>query len=333
MPAIILDQVVDFSPMIELQDTPDTLIASLGLFDTHYHATTAIEIGKQKNADGLIPARERGGERNFLIMDAPSVKVFRIPFFPLDKNIKAQDIQFFRSFAQAGINDSLRSEAEVVNRYMTQIMRDVAKTKETIFADAVRGFAYNGPGGAANSAYNWYTEWNATQKVVAVDFASTDVSPAATIEAEARAYIIDEKQDGSTATRIVALASREFFASLVNSPFVRQAYQYFQGTPNLLRDRLSGNMDVQVFEWNGVTYIEDIHGNIPAGEAFVFPMGIPDMFQAHYAPADTPELANTVARELYTFMVSEHRTVQLQSEFSLLAVNTRPELVVRLTTA
>lgn len=333
MPAIILDQVVDFSPMIELQDTPDTLIASLGLFDTYYHATTAIEIGKQKNADGLIPARERGGERNFLTMDAPSVKVFRIPFFPLDKNIKAQDIQSFRSFAQAGINDNLRSEAEVVNRYMTQIMRDVAKTKETIFADAVRGFAYNGPGGAANSTYNWYTEWNATQKVVAIDFASTTVSPAATVEQEARAYIIDEKQDGSTATRIVALASREFFASLVNSPFVRQAYQYFQGTPNLLRDRLNGNMDVQVFEWNGVTYIEDIHGNIPAGEAFVFPMGIADMFQAHYAPADTPELANTVARELYTFMVSEHRTVQLQSEFSLLAVNTRPELVVRLTTA
>ncbi|QOI68059.1 major head protein [Escherichia phage VEcB] len=333
MPAIILDQVVDFSPMIELQETPDTLIASLNLFDVQYHATTAIEIGRQKNADGLIPARERGGERNFLTMDAPSVKVFRIPFFPLDKNIKAQDIQSFRSFAMGGINDNLRTEAEVVNRYMTQILRDVAKTKEKIFAEAVMGRAYNGVGGAANSAYNWYTEWGASQKSVSVDFSSTTVSPAATIEQEARAYIIDQKQDGSTATRIVALCSREFFASLVNSPFVRQAYQYFQGTPNLLRDRLSGNMDVQVFEWNGVTYIEDIHGNIPAGEAFVLPMGIPDMFQAHYAPADTPELANTVARDLYTFMVSEHRTVQLQSEFSLLAVNTRPELVVKLTTA
>lgn len=333
MPAIILDQVVDFSPMIELQDSPDTLISSLGLFDTYYHQTTAIEIGKEKVNDGLIPARERGGERNFLTMAQPTVKVFRIPFFPLDKNIKAQDIQSFRSFAMAGINDQLRTEAEVVNRYMTQILRDVAKTKETIFANAVMGTAYVGTGGSVNSAYNWYTEWDATQKVVPIDFASTTVSPAATIEAEARAYIIDTKQDGSTATRIVALCSREFFASLVNSPFVRQAYQYYQGTPNLLRDRLSGNMDVQVFEWNGVTYIEDIHGNIPAGEAYVLPMGIADMFQAHYAPADTPELANTVARELYTFMVSEHRQVQLQSEFSLLAVNTRPELVVRLTTA
>lgn len=332
MPAVILDQVVDFSPMIELQDTPDTLIASLGLFDVQYHATTVVEIGKQKTQDGLIPARERGGERNFLTMDTPEVKVFRIPFFPLDKNIKAQDIQSFRSFAMAGINDSLRTEAEVVNRYMTQILRDAAKTKEKIFAEAVMGRAYTG-GGAANSAYNWYTEWNVTQKSVPVDFASTTVSPAATVEQEARAYIIDEKQDGSTATRIVALCSREFFASLVNSPFVRQAYQYFQGTPNLLRDRLNGNMDVQVFEWNGVTYIEDIHGNIPAGEAYVLPMGIADMFQAHYAPADTPELANTVARELYTFMISEHRTVSLQSEFSLLAVNVRPELIVRLTTA
>lgn len=333
MPAIILDQVVDFSPMIELQDSPDTLIASLGLFETEYHATTAIEIGKEKVADGLIPARERGGERNFLTMDAPEVKVFRIPFFPLDKNIKAQDIQSFRSFAMAGINDSLRTEAEVVNRYMTQILRDVAKTKETIFADAVRGFAYNGPGGAANSAYNWYTVWNQTQKVVPIDFASTTQSPAAVIEAEARAYIIDEKQDGSTATRIIALCSRAFFADLVNSPFVRQAYQYQQSSPNLLRDRLSGDNDVQVFDWNGVTYIEDIHNNIPAGEAYVLPMGIAGMFQAHYAPADTPELANTTARELYTFMVSQHRTVMLQSEFSLLAVNTRPELVVRLTTA
>lgn len=333
MPAIILDQVIDFSPMIELQDTPDTLIASLNLFDVTRHATTAIEIGKEKVADGLIPARERGGERNFLTMDAPEVKVFRIPFFPLDKNIKAQDIQSFRSFAMAGINDTLRSEAEVVNRYMTQILRDVAKTKETIYANAVMGYAYTGPNGARNSAYNWYTEWGVTQHTVAVDFTSTTVSPAAVIEAEARAYIIDTKQDGSTATRIVALCSRKFFADLVNSPFVRQAYQYFQGTPNLLRDRLSGNLDVQVFEWNGVTYIEDIHNNIPAGEAYIMPMGIADMFQAHYAPADTPELANTLGQDLYTFMVSEHRQVQLQSEFSLLAVNTRPELVVRLTSA
>lgn len=333
MAAIILDQVVDFSPMIDLQDTPDTLIASLNLFDTTYHATTAIEIGKQKVTDGLISARERGGERNFLTMNTPDVKVFRIPFFPLDKNIKAQDIQSFRSFAMAGINDSLRTEAEVVNRYMAQILRDVAKTKETIFAQAVMGKAYVGDNGSVNSAYDWYNVWGATQKVVPVDFASTTTSPAAVIEAQGRAYIIDTKQDGSTATRIIALCSREFFASLVNSPFVRLSYQNYQGSPNLLRDRISGDNDVQVFEWNGITYIEDIHGNIPAGEAYLLPMGIPEMFQAHYAPADTPELANTQARELYTFLISQHRTVQLQSEFSLLAVNTRPELVVRLTTA
>ncbi len=48
MPAVILDQVVDFSPMIELQDSPDTLIASLNLFSVDYHSTTAIEIGKKK---------------------------------------------------------------------------------------------------------------------------------------------------------------------------------------------------------------------------------------------------------------------------------------------
>ena len=75
MPAVILDQVVDFSPMIELQDSPDTLIASLNLFSVDYHSTTAIEIGKEKAEDALISARERGGERNFLTMKNPELKV------------------------------------------------------------------------------------------------------------------------------------------------------------------------------------------------------------------------------------------------------------------
>lgn len=341
MPAILgLDQVVDLTPTLELVKSPNTLVASLGVFDTPvHHRTDAITVGRDQVKDGLIVARERGGERNWLTKSTPNLVPVRIPFFPLDHNIKAQDVQSFRTYASSTdlSADALRSLQEVVDRYTTQILRDVAKTKETILVQAIMGQAYVGTDADGfsnqNMNYNWYTVFGQTQHEVEVDFASNTVSPAAKIEQDARAYIIDNKLDGTAATRIVALCSREFFASLVNNVFVRQAYQYSQQSPNLLRDRLSGDNDVQVFEWNGVTYIEDIHGNIPATEARLFPMGIPNMFQQHYAPADTPELANTEALELYTFMISEHRVVQLQSEFSLLAVNTRPELVVRLTTA
>lgn len=341
MPAILgLDQVVDLTPTLELVKSPNTLVASLGVFDTPvHHRTDAITVGRDKAEDGLIVARERGGERNWLTKSTPNMVPVRIPFFPLDHNVKAQDVQSFRTYASSTdlSTDALRTLQEVIDRYTTQILRDVAKTKETILVQAIMGNAYVGtdPDGFSNKNmnYDWYEVFGQTQHVVPVDFTSTTESPASVIESDARAYIIDNKLDGTTATRIVALCSRAFFGKLINNVFVRQAYQYSQQSPNLLRDRLSGDNDVQVFEWNGVTYIEDIHNNIPAGEARLFPMGIPNMFQQHYAPADTPELANTEAQELYTFMISEHRVVKLESEFSLLAVNARPELVVKLVDA
>ncbi|MBS3973332.1 MAG: major capsid protein, partial [Actinobacteria bacterium] len=83
--------------------------------------------------------------------------------------------------------------------------------------------------------------------------------------------------------------------------------------------------------FNGVLYVEDPYGTIPTDEAYFFPRGIPNMFQAFYAPADTVSDANDVAQDFYMYMLQDHRTAHIETEFSLLAVNTRPELVVRST--
>ena len=52
------------------------------------------------------------------------------------------------------------------------------------------------------------------------------------------------------------------------------------------------------------------------------------MFQLHYAPADTIEDANEIAREAYIWLEETRRTAKVESETSVVAVNTRPELVV-----
>ena len=57
------------------------------------------------------------------------------------------------------------------------------------------------------------------------------------------------------------------------------------------------------------------------------------MFQSFYAPADDVNYANTVAQEGYVFMTTEGRNLKLETEFSLLAVNNRPELVIKLIAA
>lgn len=331
--ANILEQVIDFTPLIQLEETQPTLLSSLGLFDVQHHATTLVSIGRDTENDSLIPARERGGERNWLSMNKEKLAAVSIPFFPLDHNITAQDIQSFRTYMISGLDDNLRTEQEVVQRYLRKILRDQARTKEQIYAAAVQGYAYTGAGGSVNAAYNWYDVWGQTQQAITIDFTSATVDPTAVIEAEGRAYIEDSKGDGSNSTQLFALCGREFFAKLTRNAFVRSAYQFYQGTPNLLRDRISGNNDVQTFEFDGVMYMKDPYGFVASNEAYLFPNGIPNMFQAHYAPADHYQLANTVAQESYVFSydVQAKRTFSLESEFSLLGVNTRPELVVKMT--
>lgn len=331
--AINFEQVVDFTPLLELQPTQPTLLASLGLFDVRHEATTLVSVGRDVANNDLIPARNRAGERNWVTRSDVAMQAFTIPLYPLDKNITAQDIQSLRSYGAVGFSEELRSQEEVVNRYMQQIRVNQALTKEAIYSSAVRGFTFTGTGGSVNSNYNWYDVWGQTQQTISIDFSSSTVDPSEVIESEGRAYIEDNKLDGSTVTRIFCLCGRGFFSSLVHNAFLRSAYQFYNGTPNPIRDRIGGNLDVQIFEFEGVTYMTDPHGFIADNEGYLFPQGIPGMFQSFYAPADHYSYANTVAQEGYVFMVEEGRNLKMETEFSLLAVNNRPELVIKLVAA
>ena len=65
----------------------------------------------------------------------------------------------------------------------------------------------------------------------------------------------------------------------------------------------------------------------------MFPRGIEGMFSMHFAPADHVAFANTTAREAYLFLneVKNGRSQMLETESSVLCVNSRPELVIKLT--
>lgn len=329
--AVYGDQIVDLSPVLNLEQRVPRIITSLNLFSTDYHATDLIEVDRDVEAAGIIPARERNGERNWLTDNRPNGKIFRAPFFPLDHNIKPVDVQSFRDFLLRA--DELETIPATITRYTTKIQRAIDRTKERIFTASIMGYAFTGSTGSVNSAYNYYDEWGVTQQSIAIDFTSTTVDPASVIEAEARGYIVDQRQDDSATTTVICLCGRQFFAAITSNAFTRAAYSFYQGTPNPLRDRISGNANFQTFEYKGVIYVEVDSDMIATDEAYLLPTDVDGMLQAHYAPADTIGAANQVAADQYLFMIETLRTVQLQSDFSLLAVNTRPELVVHLTMA
>lgn len=319
-------QILDYTGLIETMPRIDTLIDSMNLFTTRYGRTTIASIERVDDGGGNIPARQRGGERNHLVSERAKIVNLNIPFFPLDRSINPADIQNFRAY---GSEDAPKTVQDEVNRIMMRLRRNHAILKTSAQYAALQGRSWSPEDPV--SQYNYYEVWGVTQERADVDFTNLAIDPTEVIEAEARAHIIDWAGNNGDNFEIVVMASRQWFSALIGHPQVTGAYSQYPSSQEMLRRRLGGNANNRIFEHKNVLFIEDISGKIPAGEAIIFPRGIERMFEMYYAPSDYLRDANTVAQELYVFYKESDylREAKVESETSFLAVNNRPELVVR----
>jgi len=321
-------QILDYTGLIGTMPRIDTLLDSMNLFTEHFGRSTVARIERLDDGAGNIVARQRGGERNHLAGDRKKIVNLNIPFFPLDRSIDRADIQNFREFGTENAPKSVQAE---IDRHMARIRRNHAILKSKAMYAAVRGQSWSPED--PTCAYDYYDVWGTTQQTADIDFTKLGVDPVDVLEAEARAHIIDWAGDQGDNYEIVVLASRKWFSALVSHPQVTSAYAQYPSTQEMLRRRLGGNANNRIFEHKNILFVEDISGNIPAGEAYVFPRGITRMFETYYAPSDTLRDANSVAEELYVFFKESSylREAKIESETSFLTVNNRPELVVKST--
>lgn len=324
-------QIVDLGATLEIVPRQYRLITNMDLFTAYHGVTTVAQIERVDEVVTDFPARRRQGERNYVGTEKAQLKNFNIPFFPLDRQITAADVQNFRKYFTA---DAPKSVEDVVARVVKRIRISHEQLKEKAMLQAIMGKSWAPQDPTAQ--YNYFTEWGVTQHTADISFTDVATDPTDIIEADARAYIIDNAGDNGNNYGIVVLASRKWFSALIAHPLVMNAYQYYSSTQEPLRRRLGQgqeNANNRMFVHKNVTYIEDISNYIPDGEAYILPQGIDDMFQIHYAPADDVREANTPAQELYLWYKSSAylREEKVESETSFLTVNTRPELVVRST--
>lgn len=323
-------EVLDFTSLVELTPRTPKLITSLGLFsDAMYGETTTAQVERVQEGVDAISAKPRGADRNFAGRESAIVRNFNVPFFPLDSKFTAKEIQDMRAY---GTTDTPQSVEDRVMRTMNRIERSHALVKEKAFYAAIKGNSYSPDW--TQGQYNYANEFGVAASVTTADVDFTDllVDPREVLEKDARAHIIDKAQDNKDAYQVIALVGRQYFSALIQHPLVVDAYNSYASDSEPLRKRLGGNLINRSWESKGITYIEDISGEIATGDAWVIPMGISDMFQLHYSPADTIADANDTAQEMYVFMVSDgHRTETVETETSMIAVNTRRELVVQST--
>lgn len=327
-------QMMDFTAAINKVPRAWNLLEQLAIADTVGVATETASVDVVTEKTGTIGDSRRGGQRNNVGAESVISKNLTIPFFSLDGAVRPTDIQNLRKW---GTENELETVDGAVMRTMERIRRYQTSLREKATMTAVQGASYS-PNGTTE-VYDYYNVFGVTGKKleVAFDLANATTDPAAKAE-QAFGHIIDNADDGANSYEVVALCGTGFFSKLLSNDTFKQAYLYFQSQVNPLRERAGGNSIFREFVYGNVKYIEyrgAFNGAalIPTEEAFFMPVGISDMFQVVHAPADHLDYVNTVGQETYMWINREPRKVTVESETAMLAINTRPELVVRATSA
>ena len=152
---------------------------------------------------------------------------------------------------------------------------------------------------------------------------------------------IEDNLLGEAMTSVHALVSREFFDKLIAHPKTEEAYKFYASTgAQPLREDVRRN-----FPFGGILF-EEYAGTVtlstkaterlvPANEGIAFPLGTMDTFTTYGGPANLLETANTIGLPLYArqHLDEKGRWIDVMTEASILPVNKRPRLAIRLHTS
>jgi hypothetical protein len=307
-----------------------TRLGQIGLFRFEGVTQRSVIIEQAEGVLNLLPTVPLGGPATVANRDLRSMRSFTVPWIPHDDVITPQDIQGVRGFGVADAADPL---ATVMERKLTRMRVKHAQTREYMEINALRGVVKDGAGA---TLYNYFTEFGLTQ--LSEDFV---LGTAATnVQAKVRTLLrlVEEELKGETMTGVHALVSPEFFDKLIGHAKVEEAYKYYTSTgAQPLREDTRRRFPFAgvVFEEYNATVTLSTGATeklVPAGEGIAFPLGTLDTFVTYGAPANLMKTVNTVGLPIYARQIArpDGSAIEVKTEASILPVNKRPRLAVRI---
>lgn len=343
-----LNRVVDRTDVLQVIPNQWGLVNDLRLFTDRYTSQKNIEIVREIDSQSIAVDRnwdERNSAVGPLTRDSLLLK---IPHFPLDDAITPNDIDGIIAVNNVSDAIALESVAAVRLRKMERLRKTHALTLEAARMQLITtGNAY-APTGTLRvgtvATTNFYTEFGVTRTEIPVTLAST-TDPRSQFE-QVIAGIQDGYRSGNVVSGFLVLCSPTFFSALWQNAYVTDAVKYFQQAQSLsiLTGRPTADgLDARYRSltlW-GMTFVEyrgsyTVGGTtvpyIPAGDAYAFPVGMDDLFETYYAPANRFGSVNRTAQGSYWFEYLNEKDdiIEIMTEQNFLNALLHPQAVVRL---
>jgi hypothetical protein len=305
----------------------------MGLFSPRPQTTTAAKVEERHGKLALISTAARGTLRDVRSRRARQARLFQIPHVPYYQTIMADDIQNIRAF---GSETDTELVSQVVTEELTGMRRDHETTHEWHRLGALKGIVLDAD--ASSVIYNFFTEWGITQNTDTISFVTPD-----NIKAKAQEWIrsIADNIGGSPLTGHIALCGDQFFDAVVTAAEVVSNYDRWRESfanrvtqlgPDFAGSSMSGLDYADIMFTNYRGKIGDVAFVDPT-KAYVFPVGVPDMFVGAIAPADMIGATNTMGQLLYASQepLDHNKGVELHTQSNVLYINTYPRGVIEVT--
>jgi hypothetical protein len=314
-------------------------IARMGLFEERGVATTVIGVEKRRNTISLVPLAPRGAPGTPNTKDLRKLNNFNVPHIPLIDAVQADEVQNIRAFGSESEVDAVQNE---VNIRLMRMRRNIDTTIEYQRLNAIIGSLLDADG---TTYYNFYTEFGVTQQTVTMNLNSGATSGVLN-QCTDITKLIEDELGMAGYDHIHVLCGYNFWKQFINSFDVKTAYQYYAQQQRPLQDDLRyagftfGALVFEVYRGKapGQGTTPGIAGSptdfIGADNAYAFPVGVPEMFQTVYAPADYMETVNTTGLPYYAKQAPDpsgfNKFVQIEVQSNPLSICTRPAAVVKL---
>jgi hypothetical protein len=305
------------------------VVRNLNLFESMPVKTTIAMIDEDYETLSLIASSPRGGPHTpMAARDRGKTRAIVIPHFESIETVNAASVQDLRELGTT----NLATVDMIVNRRLKSLSNKLDVTEEYLMLNALKGIILDSD--MSTTLVNLFTEFGVSQQTE-VDFDLDNATPAsgalASVCMDVQETIYDALGN-SLASGIVALCGADFFKNLVAHSEIRTSFERYRDN-EFARDAHFSS----AVTYEGITFIP-YRGKL-GGTAFVhtdkchmFPIGVPNLYQIHYAPANTFQAVNSfgVPRYVFTSMDSTaQKEIYLHGQMNPLPLVTKPRVLVQ----
>jgi hypothetical protein len=306
-----------------------TRLGDLGLFAEQGVATTTISLESVGQTIKLVASAPRGAPGQTQSQNKRSLRKFSCVHLPQTDAIIADEIQNLRAF---GSETDAETVMHVVNSKLDVMRQNLDVTMEWQRMGAIKGQVLDADG--TTVLVDMHAEFGVTQQVVdmGLDSDTTKVKQKCTEVMR----LVEDALGGIRYSGLLVLSSAGFFDAFVNHPAVEGAYDFFNASFQSTQQRSAnggGGFTHAGLAWEEYRGKVGSQSFIADGEAYVIPLGVPNLFRSFFGPADYMETVNTIGLPYYArqWAMDNGKGVNLEAQSNPLHLCTRPRAIVKLT--